>query len=68
MSTLGWPVAGAAAFRPGANRLLVSFPSGDLVLQTYPEIHLEIYDRTRLHLDHVVRLSELQPATVGTSG
>ena len=33
-----------------------------------PEIHLEIYDRSRLHLDHVVRLSELQPATVGTSG
>jgi alkaline phosphatase D len=26
-----------------------------------PEIHLEIYDRTRLHLDHVVRLSELDP-------
>jgi alkaline phosphatase D len=25
-----------------------------------PEIHLEIYDRARLHLDHVVRLSELQ--------
>jgi alkaline phosphatase D len=27
-----------------------------------PEIHLEIYDRTRLYLDHVVRLSELTPA------
>ena len=26
-----------------------------------PEIHLEIYDRMRLYLDHVVRLSELQP-------
>jgi alkaline phosphatase D len=26
-----------------------------------PEIHLEIYDRNRLFLDHVVRLSELQP-------
>ncbi len=26
-----------------------------------PEIHLEIYDRARLHLDHVVRLSELKP-------
>jgi hypothetical protein len=26
-----------------------------------PEIHLEIYDRTRLHVDHVVRLSELDP-------
>jgi alkaline phosphatase D len=28
---------------------------------TDPEIHLEIYDRMRLYLDHVVRLSELQP-------
>jgi alkaline phosphatase D len=27
-----------------------------------PEIHLEIYDRTRLFLDHVVRLSELAPS------
>lgn len=26
-----------------------------------PEIHLEIYDRYRLFLDHVVRLSELHP-------
>ena len=26
-----------------------------------PEIHLEIYDGPRLFLDHVVRLSELQP-------
>lgn len=26
-----------------------------------PEIHLEIYDGARLHLDHVVRLSELRP-------
>ena len=26
-----------------------------------PEIHLEIYDRARLYLDHVVRLSELKP-------
>jgi hypothetical protein len=25
-----------------------------------PEIHLEIYERTRLHQDHVVRLSELK--------
>ncbi len=30
-----------------------------------PEIHLEIYDRTRLHLDHVVRLSDLEPASLG---
>ncbi len=30
-------VAGAARFRPGANRLLVAYPSGDVVLQTYPE-------------------------------
>jgi alkaline phosphatase D len=27
-----------------------------------PAIHLEIYDRSRLYLDHVVRLSELAPA------
>ena len=27
-----------------------------------PEIHLEIHDRSRLFLDHVIRLSELQPA------
>jgi len=30
-----------------------------------PEIHLEIYERTRLYLDHVVRLSELQPDVQG---
>jgi alkaline phosphatase D len=27
-----------------------------------PEIHLELFDGSRLHLDHVVRLSELSPA------
>jgi alkaline phosphatase D len=27
-----------------------------------PEIHLELYDRTRLYLDHVVRLPELTPS------
>ncbi len=30
-----------------------------------PEIHLEIYERTRLYLDHVVRLSELEPDVPG---
>jgi alkaline phosphatase D len=33
-----------------------------------PEIHLEIYDRARLHLDHVVQLSELQPDKISASG
>ena len=32
-----------------------------------PEIHLEIYDQSRLFLHHVVRLSELQPEPAGPS-
>ena len=30
-----------------------------------PEIHLEIHDGRRLHLDHVIRLSELEPPATG---